>query len=280
MEWLEYDEVEPEALPQWARNATDHHDGRPYSVRIAPEGLALVRGRRASAVRWQDILVPIRLDEPRRLLIATARRPPHPPWFELAGEDVAAIERALRARFDALDHRGYRQKRQRVEPIPADQVLGSVLAREPLPGAVEIPAATPGIARSTVMGAAVGGGTLAFYGVLFGPLGMVAAAGVGALGGGLLMGGIELARKRAAGRVLVLTPDAFVGGLDGQDVRAVPWFRVGRFAAGFDAVGADALEVLAPDQQVLARVAARFFGKPLDVIVAVAEAYRQRASGD
>ncbi|MCA9607390.1 MAG: hypothetical protein KC619_17410 [Myxococcales bacterium] len=160
----------------------------------------------------------------------------------------------------------------------ADQVLASVLAHEPLPGAVEIPAATPGVVRSSAIGATVGGGTMAFYGLLFGPLGLAIAAGVGALSGGLLMGGIEYRRKRTAGRVLVLTPDAFVGGLDGQRVRAFAWAEVGRFIEGIDPLGSPALEVVGIDGGMLARVPARYFGAPLHVIVAVAEAYRSRTT--
>jgi len=280
VDWLAQDEVERDALPAWARLDTPGQDGRPYEVRVFGEGLLLSRGRRHSALRWEEVLVPVRLDDPRRLLVAAARRPPRPPWFELAGMDVAAIESAVRSRLEAVDHRGYRERRRAIEPIPVDQVLTAVLARQPLPGAVEIPPATPGVLRSGALGATVGGGTLGFYGMLFGPTGMLAAAGVGLVGGALLMGGIEIARKRSAGRVLVLTPDGFVGGLDGQNVRAIPWDRIGRFADGLDRFGNDALEVLDAEGRVLARVIARYFGRPLDVIVAVAEAYRRRAVGE
>lgn len=280
MDWLEHDEVERSALPAWARADAPARDGHPYEIRIFGEGLRLSRGRRHSAVRWDEVLVPVRLDDPRRLLVAAARRPPRAPWFELGGLDVADIERAVRGRLEAIDHRGYRQRRRTVEPVPIDEVLTAVLAREPLPGAVEIPPAMPGVLRSGAIGATVGGGTLGFYGMLFGPTGMLAAAGVGVIGGGLLMGGIELGRKRMAKRVLVLTPDGFVGGFDGENVRAIPWDRIGRFAAGVDPQGVDALEVLDADERPVARVTARYFGMPLDVIVAVAEAYRRRASGE
>lgn len=279
MDWLAHDEVDRSALPAWARADAPARDGKPYDVRVFGEGLVLSRGRRHSAVRWDEILVPVRLEDPRRLLVATPRRPPRAPWFELGGLDVSELDRAVHARLEAIDHRGYRQRRRAVEPMPIDQVLTAVLGRQPLPGAVEIPPAMPGVMKSGAIGATVGGGTLGFYGMLFGPTGMLAAAGVGAVGGGLLMGGIELARRRAAKRVLVLTPDGFVGGLDGNDVRAIPWDRIGRFAAGVDPLGNDALEVLDVDDRRLARVIARYFGSPLDVIVSVAEAYRRRAVG-
>lgn len=278
MDWLTHDEVELAALPPWAREGTDLKDGKPYEVRIFPEGLVLIEGRIASAIRWGDVLVPIHLDSPPRLLIACARRPPRTPWFELGGVDVDQIERAVRARLDAIEHRGYRDRRRRIDPMPADEVLARVMERAPLPGAVEIPAATPSILKSAAIGATVAGATLAFYGLLFGPVGMLVAGSIGAFGGGAVMGGIEHLRKRAAGRVLVLTPDAFVAGLDGERVRAVAWSRVGRFSEGVDEAGTDALEVFTPNHELVARVAAHFFGAPLDVIVAVAEAYRQRAS--
>ncbi len=277
MDWLEHDEVELDALPPWARDAQTTRRARAIEVRFGPEGLAVVRGKRASALRWEDVLVLVR-PERARLLVAAARRPPRPPWFELAGPAVEEIEVALRTRLEAVDQRGYRQPRRSRAVLDPEQVLAAVLAREAVPGAVEIPAATPGVARSSAIGATVGGGTMAFYGLLFGPVGMAVAAGVGALTGGVLMGGIEYRRKRTAGRVLVLTPDAFVGGLDGQKVRSVGWSEVGRFIEGADPLGEPALEVLGRDGVVLARVPARYFGAPLHVIVAVAEAYRRRTA--
>lgn len=276
MEWLEHDEVREDALPEWAKRGGDVIEGKPYRVSVHAEGIVL-RRKSASALRWEDILVPIRLDDPRRLLLSAARRPPRTPWFEIGGPDVGRIERAVRTRLDALDHRGYRERRRVRDPLPPDEVLTHVLARRPLPGAVEIPAATPSVLRSALLGATVGGATLGMYGLVFGPVGLLAGGGVGALGGASLLGGIEHVKKRNAGRVLVLTPDAFVGGLDGESVRAVPWFRVGRFVDGVDKTGHSALEVFGHEHQLLARVGARWLGAPLDVIVAVAEAYRQRA---
>ncbi|MCB9595390.1 MAG: hypothetical protein H6719_21905 [Sandaracinaceae bacterium] len=277
MDWLEHDEADPASLPKWAQAASEVHRAKGLEVRVGAEGVVLARGRRASAVRWEDVLVLVRLGA-RQLLLSAARRPPLPPWFEIVGPAVDTIERTLRTRLDAIDHRGYREVRRRRVHIPADQVLASVLAHEPLPGAVEIPGASLGVFRSAAIGATVGGGVLAFYGMFFGPVGMAIAAGVGLVGGGSLLGGIEHARQRKAGRVLVLTPDAFVGGLDGESVRAVSWGDVGEFVAGVDPLGSPALEVRGPSGDVLARTPARYFARSLDVIVAVAEAYRRRHS--
>ncbi len=278
VEWLAHDEVEPAALPDWAQRDAAAMDGRPFKVRVFAEGVVLRRGRKASAVRWEEILVPIALTDPGRLLLAAPRRPPRPPWFELAGADVDEIQKVVRTRLDAIEHRGYRDRRRRRDPLPPDEVLTQVLARRELPGAVEIPAATPSVMRSSLIGAAVGAAALGLYGLAFGPVGLLVAGGVGALGGGGVVGGVELLRKKTTGRVLVLTPDAFVGGLDGQSVRAVDWSRVSRFTEGFTDHGAPALEVFGVDSTRLARTEARFFGASLDVIVAVAEAYRRRAT--
>ena len=281
MDWLEYDEVPLAELPDWAQGEDEVLDGKPYAIRVCQEGLAFVRGRKASAVRWADVLVPVKLDYPARLLVSAARKPPRAPWFDVGGGDVEKVERVLRTRLEALEHRGYRQRRHRGTPrMPAEQVLSAVLGFEPLPGAVEIPVATPSLTKSSAIGAGVGAFTFGLYGLALGPVGIAVAAGVGAVSGGAFMGGLELMRKRSARRVLVLTPDAFVAGLDGKQVRAVPWDQVGKFSSGLDISGVDALEVFNRDHEVIARVAAHFFGAPLDVIIAVAEAYRERASAD
>src|SRR5512143_1103842 len=127
MEWIEHDEVPRSALPEWAKAEGRTLNGAPYRVRALPEGLVLERGKRASALRWVDILVPIRIDDPRRLLLAVARRPPRPPWFELQGADVAAIERATRVGLEALAQGGYRAQKPTRPSLRPDQVLTEVL---------------------------------------------------------------------------------------------------------------------------------------------------------
>ncbi len=277
MEWLEEDEVPVSLLPEWASGGGQAFDGRPYDVTVLPEGMVLTRGRVASALRWEDVLVPIRLDGPPRLLVAAARRPPRTPWFELGGRHVDAIECVLRERFDALAHAGYRERPLARDPVPPDLVLTRVLEHEPLPGAVEIPFPSPSSLPAVVAGAFTGAFALSVFGVMLGPLEVVAT--MGALGGASLVGSLEMMRRNMPHRVLVLTPDAFVGGLDGASVRAVPWFRVSRFAEGVDVrTGERALEVFGPAGELIARTAARFFAEPVDVIVAIAEAYRQRAT--
>jgi hypothetical protein len=276
MDWLTWDEVGAAELPDWARQTRPPLDGRPYRVELSPTGIVLRRGGRASAVPYEDILVPIRLDDPRRLLLAVAREPPKPPWFELSGRDVGEIQRALDERLSSLSRKGYRGPRRRRPPMPPNEILNAVLAHEPVPGAVEIPIARPGVLTRSVSMGLLAGAIMAVVGATYAQeIGMWigGAVGIGA-GAWEARRGLQV---KGASRVLVLTPDGFVGGLDGRSVRAVAWERVGRFLEGVDALGRPALEVRSSSDEVMARVAATWFGKPLDVIVAVAEAYRQRA---
>lgn len=78
MDWVEYDETSVKVLPQWARESAATFDAAPYSVSIVPEGVVLRRGSRASALRWVDVLAPIRLDDAMapRLLLAWCREDP------------------------------------------------------------------------------------------------------------------------------------------------------------------------------------------------------------
>lgn len=277
VQWLEHDEVSEGALPPWARDVRPVLDAGPYQVAIFQEGLRLARRGRFSLLPWAEVLVPIPLDEPPRLLLAAPRRPPRPPWFELGGADLERIGAAVRERVDSIDHGSYRQRGPRRDVLAPDVLLTAVLARDALPGAVEIPAASHSLRHAALLGASIGAAFTVPAALALGTTLALGAAAVGVLGGASAVSGIEVLRKRRAGRVLVLTPDGFVGGLDGQSVRAVAWSGVGRFVAGVDQGGRDALEVYDPAQRLIARVASIFFGAPLEVIVAVAEAYRRRA---
>lgn len=277
MDWLQHDELAPVLLPDWAQSEGPWLDGRPYRVKMLSEGLVLERHGSVSAVPWQDVLAPVRLDEPRRLLLAAARRPPRPPWFQLAGDDVATIDEVVRARLAAMEAGSYRARRPVRDVVSPDEILTRVLAHHPVPGGVEIPAAGQSVLIGALKGATLGGAFFGLYGLAFGLPGLVTAGAVGMLGGAGIFGGVEHWRNRKAGRVLVLTPDAFVGGLDGHSVRAISWPFVGRFGEGVDESGESALEVSNSTGEIVVRVSARYFGQPLDVIVAVAEAYRRRA---
>ncbi|MFK7990527.1 MAG: hypothetical protein AB8I08_31185 [Sandaracinaceae bacterium] len=277
MEWLKHDDVPASELPEWATGG-ETLDGDPYRVRLLSEGIVLERGRKASALRWADILVPIHLDGSARFLLAAARHPPQPPWFDIGGADRDRIEAAVRGRLAALDERGYRGRRPARPTVAPEEILHAVLSYEAVAGAVEIPAKSGNVWRTAGVGGVLGSLTIGYYAMLIGgPVTGLVGGLVGLVGGAGITGSMEAARKSRIGRVLVLTPDGFVAGLDGGDTRAVPWSRVGQFREGMSLDGAPALEVLSPDGEVVARAAARFFGAPLSVIVPVAEAYRERA---
>lgn len=277
MEWLKHDEVALSELPDWATTEGGELDGDPYRVRLLAEGVVLVRGRKASAVRWGDILVPVRLEASSRFLIAAPRHPPNAPWFDIGGDDQDRIEGAVRGRLATLNETGYRGRRPARPSVAPEEILRAVLSYEPVAGAVEIPAKSGSVWRTAGVGGVLGSLTIGYYATLIGgPVSGLVGGLVGLIGGAGVTGSMEAVRKSRIGRVLVLTPDGFVGGLDGKNTRAVPWSRVGQFREGTSKNGAPALEVVSPEGEVVSRAEERWFGAPLDLIVPVAEAYRQR----
>jgi len=288
MEWIEHDDVRMGALPEWARAPGELVEAPPYRVGIKAQGLVLLRGRRASAVRWPEILAPIRVREggAQRLLIAAARRPPREPWFDLGGAELDAIERAVRHGVASQELGSYRAAQRTRAMLSPEQVLEAVLAHRPLIGAVEIRTPVKGAVTNVVWCGIGGGGIFGYAGAVAAPMvGVVAplllVGAVGVLGvavGAGVAGGYHYLARRRGERVLVLTPDCFVGGLDGRAIEAIVWSRVARFAAGSDPFGAPALESYTVEGVCASRTLAAYFGEPLHVIVAIAEAYRRRAS--
>lgn len=285
MDWIEYDDVSVQALPEWARVAGVRFAAAPGSVSIVPNGVVLRRGERASALRWTDVLASIRVDDARgpRLLLAAARRPPHPPWFDLGGDELTAIGEGVRvgvARISECDYRTARPVRPALNPA---DMLEAVLSHDPVPGGVEIcapDARTKGRAIQTAIATASVTGFLGFALVVQAAPGeFLIGLGCGTAAAAATVGAVALdfVRRAPRPRVLVLTPDGFVGGLDGGEIHAFLWSRVAGFASGRNAEGQPALEVRALDGGLASRTEARFFGEPLDVIVNVAEAYRRRA---
>lgn len=288
MEWIEHDEVRLGALPDWAREPGVVVEAPPYRVALQSEGLVLRRGSRASAVRWAEILAPIRVGEDRaqRLLIAAARRPPREPWFDVGGDAIDAIERAVRHGVESQELGSYRVAQRPRALLAPEQVLDAVLAHRPLIGAVEIRTPVKQALTNVVWWGIGGGGIFGYAGMLVStmvgavaPLLLMSAVGaVGAAVGSGVAGSYHYLARRRGERVLVLTPDCFVGGLDGRAIEAIAWSRVARFAEGSDAHGAPALESYTVEGVLASRTLASYFGEPLPVIIAIAEAYRRRAS--
>ena len=274
MRWLEHDEVTRDALPDWARaDGGRRFDAGRGALTICPDGLVLEARRRASAVPWEDVLTTVRVGSPPRLLVAVPRRPPRPPWFEIAAPTPDAVEGAIAHGLAARV--GYRSSGKEREALSPDEVLTRVLAHDPVPGAVEIPRPR----RAPLFSLLAGTSAAAAAALVAIPYGVLAVAGAAVLGcaGTSVVALYESGRLGNRPRVLVLTPDAFVAGLDGGPVRAVPWRQIAKFRAGRLTGGAHALEVVRADGRVVARVHAGFFGEPLDVIVPIAEAYGRRA---
>lgn len=275
VDWLEHDGVRPDSLPAWAR------DGEVVGgVELHRDGVVLSEGSDRAALPWSQILAVTRVDG--ALYVCAARRPPRPPWFVVA-DDVAAgrIERALEERRGAREsYRGAAPERR--EALSPDEVRRRVLLREDLPGAIEVPLGIPKpkALHHALIGAVFGGG----FGLQIGaeaeswPVAAVAALmTTAAFGGGMHFALWRRWSKRP--RVLVMTPDAFVAGLDGGQVRAHPWSAIVGFRRGVH-FGKDALAVIDGDGSLLARVEARLFGVPLDLLIALAEAYRERVGSE
>ena len=271
MDWIEHDGVAEADLPEWARAAGEPLDGG--AVRLLGAGVVFEEGGRFSAVPWEAILTTATTDD--ALLVCVPRRPPAPPWFAVGGAAGPAIE-AARARR-ALARRGYRREPGRARPtLSPEETLRRVLANADIPGAVEVPI---GIPRPRPWSHVLGGSVVGvLFGVQFLSSGL-AVAGAVALGaataviGGFHWGAVRSYRRRP--RVLVMTPDAFVAGLDGRTVRALPWEGIGEIRIG--AIGdAPAIEVIDPEGRPIARVEGRFFGVDPSVVVGIARAYGDR----
>lgn len=234
---------------------------------------------------------------PTRAFILVPRKPPQPPWFEVRVRDIppevndlGALATLVRGR---IVQRGYRDVGPRRPLLEADVLMQRVLERADLPGALEVPVgAGPGgwWRRSLDLFAAGSAGGLA--GLYAGALTGNPALAVGAAVAGVVVGaGVPVAlasnwrsvRLRARKpRVLVLAPDGCVVGLP-QGPRAFSWPSIATFRESThqppgreNATARRCLELVLADGNIAGRIDAAWFAEPLELIVAVAEAYRQR----
>ena len=224
-------------------------------------------------------------EDPERVYLLVPRPPPAPPWIEITGERLPADTPDLNTFADRVRSRvaqsGYRDRGPQRPLLPPDQLMERVIARQDVPGALEIPVgAGPGgwwRRGLDVLAAGSAGGLFGLYGgALTGSAVLaVAAAGVGVAAGA----GVPVAFARnwrsvrgrsQRPRVLVLAPDGCVVGLP-TGPEAFAWDQVGRFSAEGGAV-----QVTRRDGTVAGTIDAAWFGAPLALIVAVAEAYATR----
>ena len=270
---------------------------RPSQVglRLGPEvieySLSPAVGFRA---RWDQIfgIALLPPDAPETLFILVPRKPPAPPWFEvtesmLSPEDQQVGLVGLAARVQERAAQGsYRHRGPRRPAMAPAQLMERILARQEVPGALEIPvAAGPGgwWRRSLdLFAAGSAGGLVGLYGgALTGSAALaLAVAAAGAVAGAavpvFVAANWRSVRRIRKPRVLVLAPDGCVVGLP-SGPRALAWKEIGAFSENADvATGRAQLQVTLANGAIAGALDAAWFGAPLPLIVAVAEAYRQR----
>ena len=295
--WIEADVVgiAAEALPEWARAAVPAERG----VVLARDGIVLRDRRgRVSAATWgrvfgvvQHAMEPLR---EQRVLVLVPREPPAPPWLELSVYDLPSAIDGLPALADAIRQRlaqggSYRGREPGAPRLTAAELLERARTRAAIPGAVQVPVASQrhGVLDTRLGQVAVFGGSAGAMSAYFaaaagaaGPL-MLGIGVAGAAAAGLLteLGGWYARRERARTplRVLLLAPDGCVCGF-AEGVAALSWPEVAEFREEPGTSGAPALAVRDHDGRLRGTIDAFWFGEPLDLIVAVAEAYRKRAA--
>lgn len=303
--WIAIDDVPEAELPEWARQGTGDR------VVLSEQGIAHVMGGRGSVARWSDVLG-VAVDEGDAYVLVP-RQAPSPPWFVItremlppeAREDgVQGLVRAVEARRGQA---GYRDAQTVRKPVRIGELERRIRAREEIPGAVEVPtrlqivpwsAAKAGVALATLFV----GGFLIPFGLVFvvalaatprggdpGPLltCFFYAAFLGGIVGSVLVMKRIWKRMDARAladtpkpRMLVMTPDGCMLALEGG-ARAFSWAEVGSFEWSGDPstqekAGRSWLVVDAPDGSALGAIDGAWFGAPLPLIVAVANAYRAR----
>ncbi|MCA9612502.1 MAG: hypothetical protein H6721_20355 [Sandaracinus sp.] len=269
------------------------------SLRLDAKGLDASTGDRRIRATWEQVfgiaLVPE--DAPRQAFVLVPRRPPQPPWIEILPKDLPeelreeGLEGLARRVRERMAQRGYRSGGPTRPLLDPATLMQRVLAREEVPGALEVPVgAGPGgwwRRFLDVFAAGSAGGLAGLYAGAFSGNPMialgVAAAGatVGASVPVALSSSFESLRaRRRRPRVLVLAPDGCVVGLtSGPAVFA--WGDIARFAVEDHAPEGRAsplracLAVRKANGEV-ASLDGAWFAEPLPLIVAVAEAYRLR----
>ncbi len=278
-------------MSDWIRE--ERAEARTKSVTLTPEGIAgQERGQRLEA-RWDQVfgvaLMPV--EKPTTAFVLVPRRPPAAPWIAVGpGDlpedvpDLASLAERVRAR---MAQSGYRDRGPTRPLLPPEQLMERVLARAEVPGALEVPVGTgPGgwwRRGLDLLAAGSAGGLLGLYGgALSGSAALaILVAGAGAAAGASVP--VAFARnwrsfrgRTRRARVLVLAPDGCVVGLPtGPEVFA--WSQIGGFRVA-EVGSARSLEVTRTDGTLAGNIDEAWFGAPLPLIVAVAEAYAARHS--
>lgn len=291
--WLELDGVAETSLPSWA------NDGRSGDrVSFLEAGLLAVQDGLATFARWTDVLSVVKRGD--AAFILAPRRPPAAPWIRVGPQQIDGdVDSFLRRLDERRRSGGYRDSvRAQRQNLQLDELRRRVSAREPVPGALEVPSTIvlgrsyPGLGLAQVASITIS----SLLGVFF-ATGLVIAADAPELAGlcsyagifGGILAGALLARSigrrwRAAKdatlprqRVLVLAPDGCIIGFR-TGVRTLRWSSVGRFESGrIEPDYETGLIVRGADDQKLGEIEAAWLDAPLELVVAVAEAYREAA---
>ncbi len=258
---------------------------------LTPEGIVANEDFKRLDVRWDQVFGVALMPEgaPTKAFVLVPRQPPAPPWIEVRPaelpEDAPDLETLATRIRGRVEQSGYRDRGLQRPMLPPDQLMAKVLAREDVPGALEIPvgAGPGGWWRRGVdlLASGSAGGLLGLYGGALTGSAMLAVviAGAGATVGAALPLAFarnwrSLRSRSKRPRVLVLAPDGCVVGLP-TGPEAFAWSDIGGFHEAVEGRGRR-LEVRRRDGSIAGSIDAAWFGAPLELITAVAQAYLKR----
>lgn len=267
-------------------------DARTESLSLSSEGVSQPKLGR---VPWSDVMGAVCLDKGRnqRTYVLMRREPPQPPWFAVTPAMLksSGLSCDLRELATTLNERvgqgGYRHTQQRATRMEADELFKMVMQREAIAESLEI-GRGPGPRRrlsrlaDAIAGAAAGGMAGFMLTVFLHQLAWLpwAAGGLALLGGGFTQLSRTPRVKGGPARVLVMTPDGCVVGFP-EGPRAFAWSDLGPFTIGASDPARrprskDGLDVVDAQGKALGHIDRAWFRGRLEVIVALANAYRMR----
>jgi hypothetical protein len=302
--WIEIDGVPESELP------THANDGRKGDrVSFLEGGLLQVENGAATFVPWRDVLAVTKSGG--GALVLVPRKPPENPWIgvtpAMLGTEPQPIERFMQRveeRSASGGGRGYRDAVvARRQNLSKRALFEKVMSREAIPGALEVPSTImigvsyPGLGftqgaifmgmaglgfvamEALVISAAIAnpevGSMASLFGWMIMALFMAAGAGLTTIVGKKWKEAKNKTLPRQ--RVLVLAPDGCIAGFS-EGIQTLAWSQVGAFKRGVSPATYDeALVVEGPEGETLGSLEAGWLDAPLDLVVRVANAYRDAA---
>lgn len=212
------------------------------------------------------------------------RDAPLPPWVSATAtseEELAQLTSVVESVRARAQERGYRQSKH--QPMPRAELEAKILRGEHVPGALEVPIGPgPGRLSRVVQRVTVVGVGAAIIGIA-GGVAAGALTALGALGVGVAVPHIRRRQNKRGRRVLVLTPHGCVVGLPSgpsafgyDEIAPFEMVRRNTLAMSVTDSRRASLKITRADGKTIGVLDGRWFGAPLPLIVAVAEAYRIR----